>query len=189
MRGMTSFVLSRKLIELKSILKVWNKESFGNLGANKKMALDQVEAWDNLEIERDLTLEESEAKKEAKENYKKWVILEETHWRQKSRELWLRAGDKNTGFFHRMANSHFRSNSLVIIKINGAWLTEGQEIREGVANAFQQFLSDKMERRAELDGLTFTALNSVEASSLEVPFREDEILFFAGDVWRQGPLP
>ena len=51
------------------------------------MALDQVEAWDNLEIERGLTLKESEAKKEAKENYKKWVILEETHWRQKSREL------------------------------------------------------------------------------------------------------
>ena len=30
--------------------------------------------------------------------------------------------------------------------------------------------------RAELDGLTFTALNSEEASDLEVPFREDEIL-------------
>ena len=33
-----------------------------------------------------------------------------------------------------------------------------------------------MEWRAELDGLTFIALNSEEASSLEVPFREDKIL-------------
>ena len=54
---------------------------------------------------------------------------------------------------------------------------EEQEIREGVANAFQQFLSDKIELRAKLNGLTFNALNSEEARSLEVPFREDEILF------------
>ena len=65
--------------------------------ANKKMALNEVEAWDNLGIERGLTLEESEAK-EGKESYKKWVILEETHWRQKSRELWLRVGDKKYWF-------------------------------------------------------------------------------------------
>ena len=29
-----------------------------------------------------------------------------------SRELWLKEGDKNTGFFHRMANAHRRNNSL-----------------------------------------------------------------------------
>ena len=35
----------------------------------------------------------------------------------------------NIGFFHRMANTHWRNNSLDIIKINGVWLTEDQEVR------------------------------------------------------------
>ena len=66
-----------------------------------------------------LTAEEQTLIKQALEEYKKWVIMEETSWRQKSRELWLREGDKNTGYFHKMVNAHKRVNSLVKIKING----------------------------------------------------------------------
>ena len=82
-----------------------------------------------MESERSLSKGETELKREAKETYKKWVPLEETHWRQLSRELWLKEGDMNTGFFHRMANAHWRNNSLDIIKINGVWLTKDQEVR------------------------------------------------------------
>ncbi|KAL6333022.1 hypothetical protein AAG906_020042 [Vitis piasezkii] len=85
-------------------LKVWNKEVFGNLGCNKAAALQQVEFWDLVESERILSVEETELKKEAKENYKKWVLLEETHWRQLSREIWLRKRDRNTGSEGRSGN-------------------------------------------------------------------------------------
>ncbi|RVW53840.1 LINE-1 reverse transcriptase-like [Vitis vinifera] len=42
--------------------------------------------------------------------------MEEVHWRQLSRELWLREGDRNTGFFHRMANARRRANTLADIE-------------------------------------------------------------------------
>lgn len=82
---------------------------------------------------------------EAKENFKRWVLLEEIHWRQKSRQLWLRVGDKNIRFFHWVTCSHSRKHSLVRIRVNGAWVMEDQEIRGGVANAFQHLLTDNME--------------------------------------------
>ena len=104
---------------------------------NKAEALQQVERWDLVEEERSLTKEELGHKKEAKENYAKWVSMEEVHWRQLSRELWLREGDGNTGFFHRMANARRRANALDKIKINGVRITEEQEVREGIGNAYQ----------------------------------------------------
>ena len=141
-RGSASYKLATKMKEIKQKLKVWNREVFGKLESNKTLALQQVEFWDREESERILTVEKTELKKEAKDNYRKWVIMEETHWRQLSREIWLKEGDRNTGFFHRMASAHRRNNSLERIKINGDWLLEEQEIREGIANAFQNLLSE-----------------------------------------------
>ena len=135
-RGRASFRLASKLKELKQKIKVWNKEVFGRLEVSKNSALQQVEYWDGVESERSLSVEETKLKKEAKDAFNKWVLVEEVHWRQKSRELWLKEGDRNTGFFHRMANAHHRNNSLDRIMINGEWLTEDQEVREGIVNAF-----------------------------------------------------
>ena len=130
-RGSASYRLVAKLKEMKQILKIWNREVFGRL-----------ELCDMVEGERSLMEEETVCKREAKEGYAKWVTLEETHWRQLSRELWLREGDRNTSYFHCMTTAHQRVNSLDRVKINGVWLSKEQEVREGVANAFQQLLSE-----------------------------------------------
>ena len=89
-----------------------------------------------------LSLEELEAKKEAMKKYKKLVLLEEIMWRQKSREVWLKEGDRNTSFFHKMVNAHRRRNHVDKIKINGVWFTKENEIKEGIVNAFRYLLSN-----------------------------------------------
>ena len=76
--------------------------------------------------------------------------MEEAHWRQHSREIWLREGDRNTGFFHRMASAHKRNNALDRIKVNGEWIVEEQEVREEVVNSFQQMLSEDMDWKADI---------------------------------------
>ncbi|RVW46326.1 LINE-1 reverse transcriptase-like [Vitis vinifera] len=174
-RGKASFRLASKLKVMKQKIKEWNREVFGRLEVNKNLALQQVEFWDRVESERSLSENETEMKKEAKETFKKWVLLEETHWRQVSRELWLKEGDKNTGFFHRMANAHRRNNSLDRIKINGVWRAEEQEVREGIVQNFQQLLTEEPSWRADIEGLHLPRLNSCEAEGLEVPFTMEEI--------------
>ena len=83
-----------------------------------------------MEKDRELSLTEAEEREKARENYKEWVDLEEVSWRQKSREIWLKEGDRNTGFFHRMANSHRRRNSITSIRINGRNLVKEAELKK-----------------------------------------------------------
>ncbi|RVW52584.1 Protein MICRORCHIDIA 7 [Vitis vinifera] len=147
--GRPSYRLATKLKGLKQNLKTWNKEVFGRGGAKSK--------------------------KEAKESYEKWVSMEEVHWRQVSRELWLREGDRNTGFFHRMANAHRRINVMSKIMINGVSFTKDQDMREGIANAYQQLLSENPGWKADIGGLLMNQISPSEADGIEVPFSETEI--------------
>ena len=151
--GFSSFILAEKLKVLKAKLKEWNRDIFGRVEYRKDLALEQVEFWDVKEKISRLSLEELEARKEAREEYKKWVLLEEITWRQKSREVWLKEGDRNTGFFHKMANAHRRRNNVDKIRINGVWLTEENGIKEGIVNAFRSLLSNPGDWHPSVSGL------------------------------------
>ena len=105
-------------------------------------------------------MEEKEARKEARELYKKWTLLEEASWRQKSREIWLKEGDRNTKFFHQMANAHRRRNQLNRIKVHGRCLTKESEIKEEVSRTFQGLLTDPSEWKLSIDGLNLRGWKS-----------------------------
>ncbi|KAJ9687104.1 hypothetical protein PVL29_015810 [Vitis rotundifolia] len=79
--GSASFILTEKLKALKPILRSWNKEVFGQIDSNKQNAWNLIDNWDKEERVRSLSLEEEEARKEARESYKKWAFLEEVSWR------------------------------------------------------------------------------------------------------------
>ena len=75
--GSASFVLGAKLKALKSLLKDWNRNAFRKVEVNKALALNQVEFWDRVELAWPIVVHELEARRGAKEDFKKWVLLEE----------------------------------------------------------------------------------------------------------------
>ena len=173
--GSFSFIISSKLKALKGLLKNWNREVFGKVEFQKKDALRRASYWDELEKERALSLEEVEERVKAKDDFKRWALMEETSWRQKSRETWLKEGDRNTGFFHRMANAHRRRNYLKSISINCRKLDKEAEIKEGLVNAYQNLLSDPGGWRPPLPDLALNEIGHEEAAKLEEIFSEEEI--------------
>ncbi|RVW77606.1 hypothetical protein CK203_043008 [Vitis vinifera] len=73
-----------------------------------------------------------------------------------------------------MANAHKRVNSLVKIKINGSWVTEECDIKDGVVQVFYFFVK-KDEWRPKCNGLQVGVLEGEDAAMLETPFSEEEV--------------
>ena len=89
--------------------------------------------------------------------------------------MWLKEGDKNTGFFHRMANAHRRRNNVDQIRINGVWHSEENGISEGIVNAFRSLLSNPGDWRPPLSGSQCETLQNLDVDALEAQFTEEEV--------------
>ena len=93
----------------------------------------------------------------------------------KIQRAWLKEGDRNTGFFHRMANAHRRRNYLNSISINGRKFDKEAEIKEGLVNAFQNMLSAPGGWCPSFPDLAITEIGNEESARLEEVFLEEEI--------------
>ena len=129
-------------------------------------ALRMVTFWDDLEKERGLGLEEIEDLAKTKDDFKSWVLLEEIFWRQKSKETWLKEGDRNARFFHNMANAHRRRNCFKSISINDRRLDKEAEIKEGLVDAFQNLLSAPGDWHPTLPDIALSEILPEDATKL-----------------------
>ena len=98
--------MARKLKALKEDLKKWNKEEFWDLAFRKKCLLSKLLGLDAREDLYGLSQEDQTHRIQIKGEIAHLASLEESPWRQKSRLLFVKEGDNNTRFFHRVANSH-----------------------------------------------------------------------------------
>jgi hypothetical protein len=85
---------------------------FGDIGKKKKELFEGIRELDLIEEFRCLEEDEKIHRVDMAREMEKTLLFEEMSWRQKSRALWLKEGDKNTIFFHRVANSHRKFNQV-----------------------------------------------------------------------------
>uniref|UniRef100_A0A2N9GQ21 Reverse transcriptase domain-containing protein n=1 Tax=Fagus sylvatica TaxID=28930 RepID=A0A2N9GQ21_FAGSY len=110
--GPPSLVLASKLKALKEDLKKWNHQEFGNVGFKQKQLLGELEILNMKECSGSLSSSELELRGTHILELENLAHLDETSWRQKSRVQWLKEGDNNTKFFHKIANSNRRRNYM-----------------------------------------------------------------------------
>ena len=67
---------------------------------------------------------------------------EELFWSQKSRNRWLKEGDKNTTFFHISVMTKRKKNKISLLqKLKGDWCRSDQEIEENLCNHYRELFT------------------------------------------------
>ena len=85
----------------------------------------------------------------------------------KSRILFVKEGDNNTRFFHRVANSHRRTNHIRGIEVDGVFYEDEDVVRSKVVHFYQDLYTELESRRPSMDGLEFACVDEEEQIALE----------------------
>ena len=173
--GSASFIMANKLKALKADLKQWNSQEFGNVMVKLQGVLHEIQRLEAIAENRALSEEEKTEKSNFSIEWEKLSLMEEISWRQKSRVTWLKEGDKNTKYFHSVANSHRRNNSIRQISIDGELSSNQADIKAHICSFYRNLYTEEFYCRPMLDGLNFNVIQGEDASWLERPFEEDEV--------------
>ena len=110
----------RKLQVVKANLKEWDKVSFGVLNERKKSILNEIANFDAIEQVGGLTSELLVQRALRKGELEELILREEIHWRQKARVKWVKEGDCNSKFFHKVANDRRNRKYSKVLENEGA---------------------------------------------------------------------
>jgi hypothetical protein len=146
-----------------------------------------------LQTLADLTDETSiRLKKKLTEKMDEMLYREELSWLQRSRVDWLRAGDRNTKYFHRRASRRQQKNKIRNLKRPDGTVTTDCEEMEQLATCFFQnlFTKDASVTASVVIDLLQAKVDDQMNESLTAPFSEKEIgdaLFQIGPLKAPGP--
>jgi exonuclease III len=166
----------------------WNKLEFG-------FCHYHIQKLTNLisEIQGKPATEEN-ARREAylQSDLNEWLTRSDLLWKQKSRELWLKNGDRNTKFFHLSTIIKRRHNSIDAIKTDeGVWIIDAKLLREFISEKFEVlFKVEDVTFPQDLDNLipqSITAVENEELNQISSPAEIKRVIFDMDSLKAPGP--
>lgn len=135
------FRLQTKLKRLKFEIKKWNWEIFGDIHQNVQQAKDRLKEAEEF-FDTHSTKENDATLCKAQKELETRLMREELYWRDKARQDWLKAGDKNTSYFLSCVKER-RTSKPFQLKDGNQLITDTDVIRKKVTEYYYHlFKSD-----------------------------------------------
>lgn len=157
-------------------LSSWNIHVFGNVFYRKKRLLARIKGIQRSLMQHarhDLLRLDRKLRKELEDT----LHQEELIWFQRSKEDWIKSGDRNTRYYH-LATSVKNKNGKIkeLITENDTRITDEQLLRTHIQNHFVNFFSDfrTVSSRTAIYG-RFPVLNENEWQMVNQPFLPEEV--------------
>ncbi|XP_071718721.1 uncharacterized protein [Rutidosis leptorrhynchoides] len=189
--GHMMFRVVKRLRGLKSPIRklMWSKGNIHTRVIELRNQLDEVQIQldrfpQNLDIrnqERDMLMKFNEA-----------CLEEESFLKQKAKVEWLRAGDSNTSYFHRMVKGHTNRNHIHSVLNNNNMLVEGDKVPDIFVNHYKEFLGSSCNcyHIKNPEDLFHAKINQVKARNMIRPVTNLEVkdaIFGIGNDKSPGP--
>lgn len=146
--GAKMYQFQHKLRFLKNQLKIWNRDTFGNIfKAQQELNQELVNLQQKIMTEghTETTLDQERLLHSQLEERRK---QEEIYWRKKSRVRWLKEGERNTKFFHRTTMQRRMHNTIPFIQNQaGEKVEKHEEIEQVLLNHFQHVHREPIDER------------------------------------------
>ncbi|KAE8770920.1 hypothetical protein D1007_57253 [Hordeum vulgare] len=166
--------LNCKLWRLSKDLRSWSKNIVGDLQRQFHIITEIILQLDKAQDYRVLSQEESDMRSRLKARTLGLAVLLKIKLRQRSRILWLKAGDANTKFFQRKANARHNKNTIHALQGPVGMISSSDGMTELAHNHFTQIFGCLKHRSAALNWDALD-LEHVDLTGLEHDLLMEEI--------------
>ncbi|GLT51115.1 hypothetical protein SLA2020_245490 [Shorea laevis] len=145
------------------------------MDAQFQIVADKVE---QIDLKNELVeLEEGDVDLRKEGFQQLWDILRKRKaiWKQKSRSAWIKLGDQNMRYFHKIANRRKAHNSFSRLWSNGQWVEDPDMVKAEVVNYFCKMFQEDAWNRSKPANLGFQKISKDQKEWLERPFTIEEI--------------
>lgn len=169
--GVQRFQENTKLMHER--LRSWHCQNFTQLESQLQCCRETIMFFDHIEEERQLQEYEFRFRIQVRERAYLLAGISESRWAHRARCRWLKAGDRNTRFFHALASSRQRRNTITNLTHEGQEITGDEEIRRVFRDHMLSILG------SENSALRFDSMalypHNPDLSFLGQPFTQVEI--------------
>ncbi|KAA0058104.1 LINE-1 retrotransposable element ORF2 protein [Cucumis melo var. makuwa] len=175
--GHPGFSFIQRLKSLANLIKPWQKEKFHSLTTAKENIIREVDAIDKNELDTPLSQEESNRRLALKAELNDLSLKESQFWFQRAKKLWIKEGDENYAFFHRICSSRQKRNLIHEIQNEeGSIQNTNNNISLAFVNHFSRIYRCSTKKDPLfIENLEWNPIDYSDWSLLCAPFLEEEI--------------
>ena len=135
-----------------------------------------IEKIDLLEPEGSITQDLFALRNLIKKELRDVLLKEEVHWRQSSRIKWIKDGDSNSKFFHRVENGRRKKKFIkFLVTKDGENLSGSDDISEEILKYFRRLYTKPERNSWKIEGLDWSPISIQSVDCLDRPFLEEEV--------------
>lgn len=135
----------RKLKDMNSKLKTWSRETFGDIGKEKKEVEARLNELDGEERRVGICVVKKTERELLRGRLEELALREEIFWRQKAKLTWAK-GVNNTRFFHKLVNGRKKRNLIERLELSNGSVVEDKALIEEEIIGFYKNLYSSQEK-------------------------------------------